>query len=197
MDLVQLAVLVSSKINFFDANSQSREIIVEGKNQKGENETLQTGASQTLRVQTYVFPWVDKKANIRLIDTPGMGDTRGPDQDSINCEDILSYISQLDELNAICFLLKAEESRVTPYFQYCITEILSRLDKSAAENLIFVFTNTRGSDYHPGETLASLRIVVDEISAKPPHVKIPIDSNIFCFDNEAFRILVALQQNVE
>lgn len=191
-----LEILIPSKFNVQDSNGKNHEITVGGE-KRDENETLQTGESQTQHVKTYVFPWVDANINIRLIDTPGMGDTRGIDQDNINCEDILTYISQLHELNAICFIFRSEETRVNVYFKYCITQILSRLDKSASQNLIFIFTSSRGSNYAPGETLSSLKRIVDGIREDPPNVDIPLNNNIFCFDNESFRFLAALQQKVQ
>ncbi|KAG5899641.1 hypothetical protein JTB14_036014 [Gonioctena quinquepunctata] len=161
------------------------------------NEFLDTGVSATQDVKTYVFPICDGQVKVRLIDTPGMGDTRGIRQDDANSENILSYIAQLQELHAVCFLFRPIQARQTVFFQYCMAQIFSRLDKSASKNIIFVFTNTRGADYTGGETLTILKKVAEDIKKRPPYVEIPLDRNIFCFDNEAFRYLAAVQEGVE
>lgn len=164
---------------------------------KDNNEFLETGESATQDVKTYVFPIYDNKAQVRLIDTPGMGDTRGIKQDDINSENILSYIGKFHELHAICMLFKPNMTRKTAFFEYCIKQILSRLDKSASKNIIFAFTNSRGSDYGPGETVSLLKKMIENIKKTPPHVDIPLNRNIFCFDNEAFRYLAAVSKGVE
>lgn len=189
-----LLVLIPTEFGIQDKYNENH-IVNTGQSDK--NEFLQVGDSATQDVKTYVFPIWDGKIKIRLIDTPGMGDTRGPKQDDINSENILSYIGNLHELHAICFLLKPNESRDTVFFKYCMNQILSRLDKSATDNIIFCFTNTRGSDYNPGETERILKKMIDDIGSKPPFAKIPLNKNIFCFDNESFKYLAAVKAGIE
>ncbi|KAJ8984982.1 hypothetical protein NQ317_016893 [Molorchus minor] len=171
-----LLTLIPSKISIKDKNDEYRTVQIGSMEDK--NEYLDAGVSATQDVKTYVFPIWEGKAKVRLIDTPGMGDTRGIAQDDINCENILSYIGQL---RASCYLFP----------------ILSRLDKSASKNIIFVFTNTRGTDYGPGDTFPILQEVVRDIESRPPNVKIPLNRNIFCFDNEGFRYLAAMKKDIE
>ncbi|CAH1154068.1 unnamed protein product [Phaedon cochleariae] len=189
-----LLVLIPTEFSMKDKDGEFH-VISMGAGDK--NELLSSGVSATQDVKTYVFPIWNGKSKVRLIDTPGMGDTRGVDQDDINSENILSYIGQLHELHAICFLFKPNQSRNTVFFKYCMSQILSRLDKSASKNIIFAFTNTRGSDYGPGETINLLKNEIEAIRKSPPHAEIPINRNIFCFDNEAFRYLAAIKNGVE
>ncbi|KAJ8965089.1 hypothetical protein NQ314_004390 [Rhamnusium bicolor] len=190
-----LLSLIPSKCHVTDKHGK-RHIIQIG-SEKDHNEYLDTGVSATQDVKTYVFPMLGEKGKVRLIDTPGMGDTRGIKQDDINCENILSYIGQLHELHAICFLFKPTNARITTFFKYCMAQILSRLDKSASKNIIFVFTNTRGADYSPGDTIRILEEVVKDIKSGPSSVDIPLNRNIFCFDNEALKYLAAIKQGVD
>ncbi|XP_056639606.1 uncharacterized protein LOC130447025 [Diorhabda sublineata] len=190
----KLMVLIPSKLNIMDKYGEYH-LVSTGDTDN--NEYLETGESATQDVKTYVFPIWNGKVNIRLIDTPGMGDTRGVKQDDINSENILSYISNLHELHAICFLLKPNESRYTVFFKYCIDQIFSRLDKTASDNIIFCFTNTRGTDYSPGETVGVLKKTVGDIGNRPPFAKIPFDKNIFCFDNEPYRYLAAIKGGIK
>lgn len=111
----------------------------------------------------------------------------------MNLRNLLAFISNYRELNAICVLLKPNNARVGIVFKYCILELLTHLNKSAAENILFLFTNSRSTFYKPGDTAKPLCKVLQDIRLKPPHVEIKFESeNYFCFDNEAFRYLVAL-----
>ena len=84
---------------------------------------------------------------IRLIDTPGIGDCRGADQDALNFSAILRYIANIPEIHGICILLKPNNSRMNIVFKYCINELLTHLHVSAAQNIAFCFTNARSTFY--------------------------------------------------
>jgi len=162
------------------------------------NENNEVGQSATQICKSYLFPFGELV--IRIMDTPGIGDVRGIEQDKINLENILAFISQphLKELHGICILLKSNDSRLTVNFNYCLKELLCHLQKDAARNIMFVFTNTRGTSYLPGETYAILKKRLDEIRAVPPHVDISLDRDrIFCFDSEAFRYLMIHKQGIQ
>lgn len=181
----------------FTVTNKHKQQVVINVGASDDNEYQECGAAATQKVKTYVFPIGEGKTRLRLIDSPGMGDPRGVEQDNVNCENILAYLAQLQELHAICFLMKPTTTRLTVFFEYCVKQILSRLEKSASRNIIFVFTNTRGSNYSGGDTLTCLKKVIDTIKSRPPHVEIPIAANVFCVDNEAFRYIAASQQDVE
>ncbi|VEN38048.1 unnamed protein product [Callosobruchus maculatus] len=190
----KLHVLIPCTFKIRDKDQEEQTIKV-GEEDKNEAQTV--GDSATQDVKTYVFPIKEGKHMIRLIDTPGMGDTRGIEQDNSNSESILSYIGKLKHLHAICYLLKSNETRCTVFFEYCLTQIFSRLDKSATDNLVFIFTNTRGTDYTPGDSISILQKIVEGIAKRPPYVRVPTNNNIFCFENEAFKYLAAVQQNIK
>lgn len=187
-----LLILVPSKFTVSDINNVQKQITVGADS----NEHLEVGASATQNVRAYVFAYAKKNIRLRLIDTPGMGDVRGIDQDNINAENILSFIGELKQLHAVCFLLKPHQSRATVMFEFCIKQIMSRLDKSACKNIIFLFTHSGDSD-KPSETLAILRKLIGNIKKVPPHACIPLnDDNCFCFNNVAFRYLAAMKNGV-
>ncbi|CAF4015747.1 unnamed protein product [Rotaria sp. Silwood1] len=58
------------------------------------------GQSVTQECKSYVFN-LNEQLRLRLIDTPGMGDTRGFSQDEKNIDHIITYINNLSHLNAI------------------------------------------------------------------------------------------------
>ncbi|KAK4872829.1 hypothetical protein RN001_014858 [Aquatica leii] len=185
-----LHVVIPSQFSITDDSYEERVITIGNDH----NESMEIGASATQGCRSYVYPIQGTGFRIRFIDTPGIGDTRGIDQDNVNFENVLSFIGELKYLNAICILLKPNNSRLTVMFEFCIKQLLSRLEKSASENLIFVFTNTRGTSYRPGETLVSLKKLLDGVKG----VNIRCDRrNIFCADNESFRFLAALKNKVQ
>ncbi|OQV19483.1 hypothetical protein BV898_06474 [Hypsibius exemplaris] len=146
-----------------------------------------TGAG-TQFPKCYVFPVGEKVIN--LIDTPGIGDARGPQRDATNLRNLLDFLSNYKQVNAICILLKPNNAKVSVVFKYCILELLTNLNKTASENILFLFTNSRGTFYKPGDTGPALRTLLDQINSED--VKIPFtQKNTFCLDNEAFRFLMA------
>ena len=58
------------------------------------NENPQTCESSTQRPKTYLFNY--HGIDIRLIDTPGLGDTRRIERDQENFQNILIHISKYD-----------------------------------------------------------------------------------------------------
>ena len=131
---------------------------------------------------------------VRLIDTPGIGDTRGPEFDKKNMADILTTISSYDELHGVLILLKPNNSRLTITFQYCVKELLVHLHQSAARNMVFGFTNTRITNYTPGDTLQPLKRLLGENT----NVGITLSANTtYCFDSESFRYLAASKNGID
>lgn len=187
----QPMVLINTKFGFTDENLTVKEISVTGKtNLSNESETL--GDSATQKTTTYTFPLLGTEKVIRLIDTPGMADTGGIEQDEKNCDDILLKISHYEELHAICVLLTTDVTRITGQFEYAIKQLFARLDKSAVNNIVFIFTRSRASAYTPGDTFPILQRLLNNIKDETPHIDIPLNrQNIFCMDNETFRYLIA------
>ncbi|KAH7333253.1 hypothetical protein BKA65DRAFT_41978 [Rhexocercosporidium sp. MPI-PUGE-AT-0058] len=149
------------------------------------------GASATQ--QTVVHSVETGTATIRLIDTPGIGDTRGIAYDRKNMADILQTLSNYDELHGILILLKSNSARLTISFIYCLKELLKHLHRSASGNMVFGFTNTRISNYTPGDTYGPLKALL----ADHPDVGLSLTTHTtYCFDSESFRYLAAYKNNV-
>ena len=144
------------------------------------NENRRDGKSTTQYCKCYVFSIGG--IEIRLIDTPGIGDTHGVETDGTNMRNLLNFISQYKEIHAICVLLKPNNAHVGVVFKYCILQLLTHLNKSASRNIIFLFTNARDTYYMPGDSAPSLMQILGDIKKKPPHVDIKFDkSNILLF----------------
>lgn len=153
------------------------------------------GDSATQRTTVYpvTFNMGDSTLTVRLIDTPGMGDTRGVDYDRQNMADILSTLSGYDELHGILILLKSNAARLTISFRYCIKELLTHLHHNAAKNMAFGFTNTRISNYMPGDTYGPLKALLGQ----DPDIGLKLSTpTTYCFDSESFRYLAAFKSDV-
>jgi hypothetical protein len=153
------------------------------------NEVQSTGQSATQQSKVYSF-CLDDDTTVRLIDTPGIGDTSGIEQDKKNFNNILSTLSGHEELHGICILLKPNNARLSVVFKYCIKELLTYLHCDASKNIIFCFTNSRGTFYRPGDTLPVLKTLLKSNL----DVEIPVSqTTVYCFDSEAFRFLAAIK----
>ncbi|KAI9687021.1 MAG: hypothetical protein M1822_002431 [Bathelium mastoideum] len=154
-----------------------------------------TGDSATQRTTVYpvTFNMGDSILTVRLIDTPGMGDTRGVDVDKKNMADVLDTLSGYDELHGILILLKSNAARMTVTFTYCIEELLTHLHQNAAKSMVFGFTNTRISGYTPGDTFGPLTRLLRERPQIGVTLSIP---TTYCFDSESFRYLAAYKSGV-
>lgn len=185
------SVLIPSKFSITKADGTTIDIKVGDIQDNNESKT--TGESATQRPTSYLFN-MDDGSQICLIDTPGIGDSRGIQQDEKNFEMILEHLSFYKRIHGICILLKPNNARLNVMLKFCIGELLTHLHKSAANNIVFCFTNCRGTFYQPGETLPVLMKLLD--GYKKSQIRIT-PTNRFCFDNESFRLLACIQNEVE
>ncbi|KAF5970479.1 P-loop containing protein [Fusarium bulbicola] len=150
------------------------------------------GQSATQSTEVYT---VDiGQTRVRLIDTPGIGDTRGVDQDNSNMNDILTVLRTYNNLHGVLILFKPNAARLTVMFRFCIKQLLTHLHRNAASNIMFGFTNTRGSNYMPGDTFKPLKALLSEY--KEVDIGL-LESNVYCFDSESFRYLAAKKKVVD
>ena len=121
-------------------------------------------------------------AKVQLIDTPGIGDTRGYDYDRANFDKIIDFVKDY-ETHGIFILVKPNSARLTLTFKFCVEELLARLPVGAKKNIVFCFTNARSTHYRPGDSYVALKELLDQQS-----VAIKLSKDImYCFDNEAVR----------
>ena len=145
------------------------------------NEELIEGQSATPFPQEYTFEIGTTRYH--LIDTPGIGDSRGIEKDEENFDNILAFLTCYEKINAVVVLLKPFAARLNVAFKFCILELLTHLHKSLKSNIIFAFTHCRGTFYKPGDTLPVLRKLL-----KDNNLNITLSpKTYFCFDNDAFR----------
>ena len=151
------------------------------------------GQSVTQQCKSYVFD-INEKRKLRIIDTPGFGDTRGNEQDDLNMEMIFSFLSNFTYVNGICLLFKSEVVQLNPYFRLCCTQLFEYFGENIRDHFIFCFTNARATFFTPGNIRPLLNGFFDSFPVK----KIPfLKENSFSFDSESFRYLVAIRNDIK
>ncbi|KAM3147567.1 hypothetical protein pb186bvf_000374 [Paramecium bursaria] len=97
--------------------------------------------SQTRQVKIYYIAPFNDKQGIRLVDTPGFGDTSGIQQDqNIESQIKKSFLSEIESLSAICFLVQASNARLTPNQNYILSSILQLFGNDIIKNFVIIFT---------------------------------------------------------
>ena len=144
------------------------------------NENMACNQQGTMSPKEYKF--CSRNHILCIIDTPGIGSIHGLQTDEENFDSILDFLSFYDKIHAICILLKAQQSRKTTSFEFCIKELLTHLHKSAAENILLCFTHSKNTFYSADSTLLTLDSFLKENKAT---VNITSQENRFFFDNEA------------
>jgi hypothetical protein len=161
----------------------------------GSNKTENDGSTGKSATQcTSVYAVNIDNTRVRLIDTPGIGDTGGVEQDNKNMVDILRVLRTYNHLHGILILLKPNAPRLTVMFRFCVKQLFTHLHRNASNNVAFGFTNTRGSNYKPGDTFTPLETLLREYKEVQMGL---FNHNVYCFDSESFRYLAARKQGVD
>ncbi|CAF1008819.1 unnamed protein product [Rotaria sp. Silwood1] len=173
-------------------NNQFDEELVKFGDADSNEDHNNSGQSVTQQCRSYVFEILHGK-RMRIIDTPGFGDTRSDNQDELNMKIIFSFINNLTHLNGICLLLKPNVHQLNPFLYSCFTQLFQFFGENIRDHFSFCFTNARSTFFTPGDTRPLLKSLFDSFSIK----RIPLEKkNTFCFDSESFRYLVALQKHL-
>ncbi|XP_060557470.1 uncharacterized protein LOC132717902 [Ruditapes philippinarum] len=88
---------------------------------------------------------------LEIIDTPGFGDTRGVGKDQDMIEQIQMLFSEnitncLTNIDAICFVLKAPDARLTLHQKYIFQSVLSIFGNDVKNNICSLITFADGKD---------------------------------------------------
>ena len=92
-----------------------------------------------------------------------------------------------------------EAERVSPRCGVSLLhpKTVEHLHRSVANNIVFCFTNARGTQYRPGDTLLPLRTLLNKLK-EDWGIQIAIsEPTVYNFDNEAFRYLCAIRNNLK
>ena len=101
-----------------------------------------TSESHTTDISIYYITDLSGRGqNVRIIDTPGFGDTRGVAEDARTMEKFQTlFTEEIDEVDYILLCVKAGETRWTPANQYVYDSILQMFGKDAQERFILMCT---------------------------------------------------------
>ncbi|KAK8116496.1 uncharacterized protein PG998_004777 [Apiospora kogelbergensis] len=188
---LEYAIPSSFTIQHFDEN-RPEDGFVECNVKIGDDDEEQDGsAGQSATQSPTVYRLQIGDRLVRLIDTPGIGDTRGEEFDKINMSKVLSTLNRLSNLHGVIILLKPNTARLNVVFKFCVQELLTHLHRDAVRNIVWGFTNTRQSNYGPGDSMKPLKNLLSK------HASLGLcltPKNVFCFDSESFRCLAAKKQ---
>ena len=109
-----------------------------------ENEGLKS-ESQTKGLHIYNIR--SKHMILKIVDTQGFGDTNGILEDekiTMIIKD--SFMKELNSINAILFVVKASDTRLTPHQKYIFSSITSLFGKDVRKNFISLITFYNGTE---------------------------------------------------
>lgn len=99
--------------------------------------------SQTSEVTIYYLlpPKNRNLPPLKIVDTPGFGDTRGLEEDEKIFEKISNvFKNQIDIINAICFVAKSSGNRLSSREEYIYNKVLNLFGNDIKENFVFMLT---------------------------------------------------------
>ncbi|KAM4528235.1 uncharacterized protein PAE49_000171 [Odontesthes bonariensis] len=115
-----------------------------------EEEEKSQAESQTSDVIVYqIFGFEGKTLpySLTIIDTPGYGDTRGIELDTIISQrlfDLFRSEGGVHEINAVGLVLKASENRVSDRMRYIFDSVMSLFGKDLEKNIVALITHSDG-----------------------------------------------------
>lgn len=76
-----------------------------------------------------------------IVDTPGLGDTKGIEADKKMLKNFFQYLkTKSPTLDAICFVIKSSTTRLTHFQKYVIFNVLKAFGNDVKENVFYFFT---------------------------------------------------------
>jgi len=102
---------------------------------------LDKNQSQTNAAMMYTFERRDG-VQLRMLDTPGLCDTRGLEQDKEHKKSIAETIrAHIQTLDAVIIMANGTVERVGPGVEYALHTLAAMFPRSIADNIGFMFTN--------------------------------------------------------
>lgn len=118
-----------------------------------EEKTHNQAVSQTEWITVYtIHPMEGSRLSytLNIIDTPGFGDTRGLARDGAIVDQIRHLFSTKEDhsilnIDAVCFIVKAPDARLTGVQKYIFSSIMSLFGKNIGSNICTLITFADGS----------------------------------------------------
>lgn len=97
--------------------------------------------SQTSEVKYYNIRSYGGYPPVKIIDTPGYGDTRGISRDKeITAQIKILFHDEISTLNGICFVTKSSNNRLTHSQKYILSSILDLFGEDVKDIFVFMLT---------------------------------------------------------
>lgn len=97
--------------------------------------------AQTQKANEYSF--TNGQTKTSMIDTPGLNDTAGMEQDDKNLDIIVDAAINANEISGIVLVLNGTEARITPNIRMLLTRLHATLPDSITDNIVVVMTMCR------------------------------------------------------
>ena len=92
-----------------------------------------------IKIEGYPYP-------IKIIDSQGVGDTRGPELDEELIPKLKEIFSSINHINCICFVVKEADIRLGSSQQYIYKTCLDVFAKDVNKNFVLMLTNSHFED---------------------------------------------------
>jgi GTPase SAR1 family protein len=103
---------------------------------------LDTTQSQTIGARLYPFTTAGG-IEFQIIDTPGLADTRGMDENSKHKERIFSAVKELiTRIDAVMLVINGRNERLSASTSYTLETLATLFPRSIENNIGIIFTNT-------------------------------------------------------
>lgn len=143
------------------------------------------GGAESVTQETNQYVLSNDEWAVNIIDTPGIGDTRGVSQDEKNMGNITEFLGDYGEFNAVCILIKRGSSRLTERFRYIVNEIRANLPKDVSENFLTIMTRADVAipDEDTRKAIEELRLPTDNIVPinNLAYEEMDLSSSVFVF----------------
>lgn len=121
-----------------------------------EKDLVVKGRSTTKEVTIYNIKGQNGFPSMKIIDTPGFGDTDGVEIDNIITNKIAKLLKdKIHTLTAVCFIVKSSDSKISTTQKYILAKVMELFGKNIAENFIAMITFCDGDEPPVLEALES------------------------------------------
>ncbi|XP_026064136.1 uncharacterized protein LOC113047095 [Carassius auratus] len=145
-----------------------------------EEENIDESQSQAHQMTVYEVFVEENPISLTIIDTPGYGHTEGYEKDREISEYLMRLFSDEDgihDIDAVCFVMKASQNRLSDKELYIFHSVLSLFGKDIEENIMFLLTYSDGGP--PTDALNAIKTA--EIPCRRDERKRPVH---FLFNNQ-------------